>query len=217
MGRKRNEEERTRLYKTAVALFADRGYKATKIQDIAAAAGVEKTQVQHYFPKKDLFISRLLEEILDEIVKVADESGLHSENPFVMLYYVGYAHLDFLVHDDSMKLISKDIFEERTLTTDFIETEIKWVAEQFPGAGKEKEQIATAIRMTMGGLYEQLNYLLGEGKEIDTEYLVSTSIRVVTMLNGMDPSATEEVLNSVNFSQQVSEALCARMHEHIFG
>lgn len=56
-------ERREQLLRTAVGVFAQHGYHATSMNDVAEAAGVTKPVLyQHFSSKRDLFIE-LLEEI----------------------------------------------------------------------------------------------------------------------------------------------------------
>jgi AcrR family transcriptional regulator len=56
-------ERREQLLHTAVGVFAEHGYHATSMNDVAVAAGVTKPVLyQHFSSKRDLFI-----ELLDEI------------------------------------------------------------------------------------------------------------------------------------------------------
>lgn len=56
---------RERLLDAAAEVFADRGYRATKVDDIAAAAGLTKGAVYWNFPSKEAVFSALIEERVD--------------------------------------------------------------------------------------------------------------------------------------------------------
>ncbi len=53
--RKRNER-RDRVFAAAVALFAERGYDETSMDDIAARSGLARTTVFNHYPRKVLFL-----------------------------------------------------------------------------------------------------------------------------------------------------------------
>src|SRR5207245_1028624 len=48
-----------RLYRAALSLFQDRGFEATRVEDIAQAAGVAKGTFFNYFPTKDAVLGHL--------------------------------------------------------------------------------------------------------------------------------------------------------------
>jgi AcrR family transcriptional regulator len=52
----KGEETRTRIYDAALTLFRDRGFEATTMRDVAAAAGMSLGAAYHYFPSKDAIV-----------------------------------------------------------------------------------------------------------------------------------------------------------------
>jgi len=55
-------QRRTQLLDTAVTVFADKGYHATSMNDVAEAAGVTKPVLyQHFSSKRELFVELLTE------------------------------------------------------------------------------------------------------------------------------------------------------------
>ncbi|MFC4115973.1 TetR/AcrR family transcriptional regulator [Nonomuraea zeae] len=54
------DDTRTRILAAARELFAERGYAATSLADIAAAVGLTKTAVAYHFHPKDRLASELL-------------------------------------------------------------------------------------------------------------------------------------------------------------
>ncbi|MFZ4517772.1 MAG: TetR/AcrR family transcriptional regulator [Microthrixaceae bacterium] len=73
-------ERRTQLLATAETVFADKGYHATSMNDVAEAAGVTKPVLyQHFSSKRELFVELLGEigqELQETIAKAtADAAG----------------------------------------------------------------------------------------------------------------------------------------------
>ena len=61
-----------RLIDSAVELFAEKGYRATSVADIAAAAGTTATTFYRYFPTKS-DVARLLQDRINiEVKKTLD-------------------------------------------------------------------------------------------------------------------------------------------------
>jgi AcrR family transcriptional regulator len=63
--RSKNESSRERLLEAAAKVFAERGYQAASIDEIAAAAGLSKGAVYWNFSSKDELFHALLEERID--------------------------------------------------------------------------------------------------------------------------------------------------------
>lgn len=216
MARQRNEEERKILYQNAAKLFSENGYRGTKINDIARASGVDKTLVQYYYPKKDRFIERMLNNMLNGIRDAAEEAGLHSDDPMVMLYYVGYAHFDFLLHDPQMKRITADIIADRTLTGILIDTELRWVKERFPDAGSP-EALEAGVAIAMGGAYELMYRYLAQARPIDIKKLTdSTMVTIMAQMAGPSGEAERilaEVRPTPEIAREITEGLGRRILE----
>ena len=65
---RRKEARPAEILKAALALFAERGYAATKLEDVAAAAGIAKGTVYLYFPtKEELFKAVVRQELLPNL------------------------------------------------------------------------------------------------------------------------------------------------------
>ncbi|MET8543879.1 TetR family transcriptional regulator [Kitasatospora sp. NPDC004799] len=62
-----------RLWRTAVGLFAERGFDQVSVAEIAAAAEVSKMTVFNYFPTKEDLVLGPMEQHLDEPARVVRE------------------------------------------------------------------------------------------------------------------------------------------------
>ena len=58
--RRRADERPDEILDAALALFAGNGYGATRIDDVAARAGISKGAVYHYFPSKRALLEGLI-------------------------------------------------------------------------------------------------------------------------------------------------------------
>jgi len=71
--RKSSHERRRELIAAAGALFAERGYDATRVSDIVAAVGVSQATFFWYFPTKEHILVAMMEELVNELVRLAAE------------------------------------------------------------------------------------------------------------------------------------------------
>jgi AcrR family transcriptional regulator len=62
------DDTRSRILAAARELFAERGYAATSLADIAAAVGLTKTAVAYHFHPKDRLAAELLSPAADEML-----------------------------------------------------------------------------------------------------------------------------------------------------
>ena len=91
MAKPKNTEERNRIERIAFRILTDKGVSSTSFADIASRAGVTRSLVQHYFPKKDIFIEDFIRRCLNEISSIVEDSPyIDAANPIERLYAVGY-------------------------------------------------------------------------------------------------------------------------------
>lgn len=62
------DEKRSELVREAAALFDREGYHRTSVSDIAAAAGIRKPTLYHYFTGKDEILFWIHEEFIDLLI-----------------------------------------------------------------------------------------------------------------------------------------------------
>jgi AcrR family transcriptional regulator len=74
----KGEDTRDRIYNAALALFRERGFDATTMRDVAAAAGMSLGAAYHYFPSKDAIVLAYYDRISREHARrVAVEATSH--------------------------------------------------------------------------------------------------------------------------------------------
>ena len=99
-------ERREQLLHTAVSVFAEHGYHATSMNEVAEAAGVTKPVLyQHFASKRELFIELLTEigaELQETISKAtAEAAGPRQQIENGFRAYFGFAS----EHTDSFKVL----------------------------------------------------------------------------------------------------------------
>jgi AcrR family transcriptional regulator len=62
------------LLAVAVAVFIERGYEATTMEELAARSGVTKSAIYHHVPRKDELLRLALDRALDGLFAVVRES-----------------------------------------------------------------------------------------------------------------------------------------------
>jgi len=75
----RQEARRREVLEAAVAVFSERGYRATSMADIAARLGMGKASLYHYVASKEEVLIELYEDVLRESViaarRIAEAEG----------------------------------------------------------------------------------------------------------------------------------------------
>ena len=85
--RKRRKEARpAELMAAALALFVEKGFSATRLDDVAARAGVSKGTLYLYFDNKDALLKALIQEgILPVVAENEQIAARHSGSSFDLL------------------------------------------------------------------------------------------------------------------------------------
>ena len=82
-GVRAEQARRTRaaIQEIALTLFADRGYDATSLQDIADELGLTKAAVYYHFPSKLELLQSICEPVYERVTAIIAETAAHSTRP----------------------------------------------------------------------------------------------------------------------------------------
>jgi AcrR family transcriptional regulator len=78
---RRPDERPGELLEAALRVFATRGYRATRLEEVAAAAGVTKGAVYHYFTNKEELLLRALEHYRERAVGGMEDAMRKEHGP----------------------------------------------------------------------------------------------------------------------------------------
>jgi AcrR family transcriptional regulator len=70
---RKKRQLRTRIYDTACKLFAERGYDATTVEQIADAADIAPTTVFNHFASKSALLAEMAGEVFDHLQALLDD------------------------------------------------------------------------------------------------------------------------------------------------
>ena len=63
-------EARERIINASIQLFSQKGYDATRVNDIASAANVNKALIYYYFKSKEEILDFMINSLLDNAVSI---------------------------------------------------------------------------------------------------------------------------------------------------
>ncbi len=111
---KEPEERRNELIDTAEALFIEKGYDNTTVEEIVRKTEVAKGTFYHYFKSKneilDAMLNRYIEEINESMSNIASEEGINAVEKIVRVFrffgeyrnnrerFIGYIHEERNAH-----------------------------------------------------------------------------------------------------------------------
>ena len=198
-------------------LFLEKGYAKTSYADIAAACGVEKTNVQKHFPHKDLFIDRFFEDLLDYADEFFGKRDMLPGNYYQALYLVGQIHFAFLLSTPELLRLTLDIVSDRKLTETMISQDVSWATRYLEGFSLEEQQtFADNVAVVMGGMYELLYRKLSTGTPLDPEPFQQLAMNLFVFIQGIPEEERAELFPSDLLSPDDFREAVAFLTERMF-
>ncbi len=91
-------ERRSRIVRAASRLFAERGFRAVSMEELAAEAGVSGPAVYRHFASKEAMLAHLLIDVSEQLLEQGTEHAL-SESPTRAMESLIAFHTDFALRD----------------------------------------------------------------------------------------------------------------------
>ncbi|AVK61381.1 TetR/AcrR family transcriptional regulator [Lactobacillus sp. CBA3605] len=148
MPRKKNTQRRSEIVNTAFRLIAEKGYDFVQMKDIAEACDISKSLLQHYFPKKIVLLSTMLNEIMLSVFVYSNEQLtdlLVEQRTMIQICFI----LRVLDENPKLEHFSKDIFASPELTTELVLVSLDWL--ESVGVAGETSAIRYAINFSISG------------------------------------------------------------------
>ena len=105
----KGERSRQRILKTAIRLFAEKGFAGTSVDEIVDMTGINKRMVYHYFGSKELLYQQALATEYGKL-EMLEIKTLHSEAPIEKTVYdIVAAYFAFLqANEEFVQLILQE-------------------------------------------------------------------------------------------------------------
>lgn len=136
------------IVNTAFRLFAEQGYANVQMKDIAIACDISKSLLQHYFPKKIVLLSTMLNELtLSAFIYSNEQLTMLSsyQRTMIQMSFV----LRMLDENPTMEHFIQDIFESPELTTEMVLVTLDWL--EAIGVEGEAAMIRYALNFALSG------------------------------------------------------------------
>jgi|GEM_PF-2234897 len=208
------QDKKRSINRAARRLFARQGYAKTLMKDIAEEAGVTKTLVQYHYPHKDVFITDLVEDMLDSTNGYLANNGMLKEGYYENLLMVGAAHFAYLLESEKMRNLTPDIVGDRAVTGKIIDLDIEW-ARAYMGHGEEGEW-ADGIAIIMGGAYDLIYRSICSGRALSPRALIERCVRFLMLDQNRPAAEIEHVLAGYALSDAQLETMLAYLDGELF-
>lgn len=209
--------EQERIARIAFKLFAETGYAKTPLSVIGKEAGVQKSLLQYYFPKKSKFIELFIETsfslIIDQVIESirareadadsAIDDDLVAVDPFddddedefngmelvELLYDIAYFEFWYITSCPSTEALRMDVMENYNTAQLVVQCICDWIFEHMSDLTDElKDRIYDTITFCVGGGFEYACMKFEKKEPVDVGYIVDNAIDFVVKSLGFDPS-----------------------------
>lgn len=205
--------EQERIARIAFKLFAKTGYSKTPLSVIGEAAGVQKSLLQYYFPKKakfiELFIETSINVLIDHVEKhvtenvdAAETNGIDAVDPFndedeglsgmqllEMIYRVAYFEFWYVTTCPSTKALRMDVMESRDNTQMVVKCVCDWIFSNMDALDDNmKETIYDSVTFCIGGGFEYACTKLAAGERVKVDRIVNNAMDFMVSSMGFDPT-----------------------------
>lgn len=104
-------------------LLIQNGYEKTTYQQVSKLSGYTRTLVQHHLPTKKHFATSFYVRILELTSECLSNHGIEHDSAGPMAYghYVGQISIAFLQMDESMRRLTAEMLEYRSIGKMFID------------------------------------------------------------------------------------------------
>ena len=108
----RQDNRRRALMDAAAALFAETGYRATTIRDIASAVGMLPGSVYYHFDSKDALLLAVYREGVRGIAERVDAATAGASDPWARLEAAAAAHLETILDQSAYAKVMVRVLPE---------------------------------------------------------------------------------------------------------
>jgi AcrR family transcriptional regulator len=164
------ERRREEILRAASTLFSQKGYHATSVADVIAAAGISRGTFYLYFDNKDSLFLDLMEQFIQRIMDVVEVVDPNGENPTHEIYENVRRVVDVVFdHQDLTVMVLREDFGLNAEVDEKLKRFYGFVREMVEGA------LHNGVRL---GLIREVNQavvataLIGAIKEVFLHHLV---------------------------------------------
>jgi TetR/AcrR family fatty acid metabolism transcriptional regulator len=127
--KRRTDDKRERILDAAVQVFARKGFFASRISDVASAAGIADGTVYLYFESKDDILVKLFDEVMGEHLEAARREIRPVDDASAALRVIADHHLGLLGRNPQLAAVFQVELRQSTKFMDLFTA--KWLKEYF--------------------------------------------------------------------------------------
>ena len=127
--KRRTDDKRQRILDAAVQVFARKGFFASRISDVASAAGIADGTVYLYFESKDDILIKLFDEVMGVHIDAARQEIARVDDAAARLRVIADHHLGLLGRNPELAVVFQVELRQSTKFMDLFTA--SWLKEYF--------------------------------------------------------------------------------------
>lgn len=127
--KRRTDDKRQRILDAAVQVFARKGFSASRISDVASAAGIADGTVYLYFESKDDILIKLFDEVMGVHIDAARQEIARVDDAAARLRVIADHHLGLLGRNPELAVVFQVELRQSTKFMDLFTA--SWLKEYF--------------------------------------------------------------------------------------
>lgn len=200
-----DQSKRDFILSHAFYLLMEKGYAKTSYTDIANACDFTRPLVQYYFPKKEMFMQEFIERLIELCNSYLRQHKLNTGYCFVDFYLTGTMYFTFLLQNEAIIPLTKDLVSTRAATEAISSVMAKWVASHEELQGFGYQEVETAVIVSMGGVYDLVFHHLSKGEPDEIPSLLNWAIQATMKQLGLGTKGLAENFKEHALPLQVAE------------
>ena len=208
------------LLDKATAVFAEKGYEATSLQDIADVVGISRSALYHYVSSKEALLQMLVEQVSGSLAEVLDQLSAREDmsardklvNVVSLLVRQRAAHPDqFRILDRAENALPGPVGAEHLEAKRTIVRRLVAVIEAGIASGEFKSVDPRTAAFSLVGMCNWVAWWFRAGYDIDPVVAAITEFAEAMLLAGPRPASNARRVEMIHEAQ----ALLTRLEESL--
>jgi len=201
-------ETKDKIKLTIFRLLQEKGYNNTTYQEIANLSGFEKTLIQYHFPKKNMFMTFYIENLVSKIVDYLNKNIPELKSKELEFIISSKIYSKILLHEHLLTNITIPILQDRDLLTKIQNSHEKTVLSILDVKEDKKDEFLYLLRFAQGGYFDIMYRSIIENKKFDIDKNIKLMISIISnTINLDDEKIYNRSYNSLLYEDKINDSV----------
>lgn len=197
-GKARTDDVQKAVLKSATKLLNGKGYEGTTIKDISRLSGVSTGSIYHFFGSKDGVLARLIQDMFDRSMVIADRASEGKSDPYLTLSLELTGQVELISRNPKLARVYAAVYRSWLLTQVVLSAGIRRnrsiFAAHLPEWGEDQYFAATSvIKGVLSALADERIHL----DRLTPKQRIETLLRAVLPVFGASDQVTQKTIAAV--------------------